>query len=241
MKTIVGRPGGKRRLKKEIVKRIPPHEKYVEPFFGGGSVFFSKNPSMKEIINDLDPSIAKVHKAVQRDNVCCDLKENRQKWENIKRKQQSGKKLTTCEQIYLHTASYGGTGQKYRGKPRKVPRKKVCFTKQHERLQNAKIRNEDGLKLIKKHDSPSTFFYIDPPYHQTGCQYPDKDKLCKIKPTELANTLNEIQGKFLLSYNNHPEVKNAFQGFKINPVETKYSFGKKSNKTKAKELLISNY
>ena len=37
-----------------ILPLIPPHNTYVEPFFGGGAVFFAKQPVMCEVINDID-------------------------------------------------------------------------------------------------------------------------------------------------------------------------------------------
>jgi len=44
--------GGKLNMVKDILPLIPPHTQYVEPFFGGGAVFFAKKPSPHEVIND---------------------------------------------------------------------------------------------------------------------------------------------------------------------------------------------
>ena len=52
-----GRIGSKRKLFKEIVNYIPPHETYIEPFFGGGSVFFLKEKSKFSVINDIDTEL----------------------------------------------------------------------------------------------------------------------------------------------------------------------------------------
>jgi D12 class N6 adenine-specific DNA methyltransferase len=46
--------GGKQQLASTIISIIPNHKIYVEPFFGGGAVFFSKAPSLVEVINDLN-------------------------------------------------------------------------------------------------------------------------------------------------------------------------------------------
>lgn len=245
--TVIGRPGGKTRLKKTILEHIIPHERYVEPFFGGGAVFFAKDPSKEEIINDLDPNVFQIHKDVQETpNLCCNMEGVKEKWEDIKHKLEAGKQLTPCERIYLTAESFGSVGRGFgqRGKKRGT----VCFNKQQQRLQNVKIENKNALHLIKEQDSPQTFFYLDPPYYQTACAYGlNKDvqkDLCKIQPTEIADLVRDIQGKFLLSYNDHPDVRKAFDGFKIQKVETKYSFaaaGDDKNAHHAKELLISNY
>lgn len=53
MKPVLKYPGSKWRIAGEIVARIPEHHTYLEPFFGSGAVFFSKEPSRIEMINDL--------------------------------------------------------------------------------------------------------------------------------------------------------------------------------------------
>ena len=57
MQPFIGYSGGKSRVAKKIVDKIPPHDKYVEPMVGGGSVYFAKSPSNKEVISDLDKSL----------------------------------------------------------------------------------------------------------------------------------------------------------------------------------------
>ena len=54
---MIRRLGGKSKLKNKIIELIPQHKIYVEPFVGGGSVFFGKPNSEIEIINDLDTDI----------------------------------------------------------------------------------------------------------------------------------------------------------------------------------------
>src|SRR5574344_2184345 len=57
--------GSKRQLKKEIVSLFPQHITYVEPFFGGGSVYFEKEPSKVEVINDYDSNVINFYKVLQ--------------------------------------------------------------------------------------------------------------------------------------------------------------------------------
>ncbi len=67
MKAILKYPGSKWRIADEIVKRIPRHHSYLEPFFGSGAVFFNKKPSDIEMINDLDNEIPNLFKCIRDD------------------------------------------------------------------------------------------------------------------------------------------------------------------------------
>src|ERR1700730_701979 len=49
--------GGKQRLSRQIIALFPPHDTYVEPFAGGAQVFFHKEPSTVEVLNDLDGEV----------------------------------------------------------------------------------------------------------------------------------------------------------------------------------------
>src|SRR5262249_357288 len=63
-KTIWGSPAGKKLLAPRLVKLIPPHETYVEPFVGSAAVFFEQPPSDKEILGDADREIAFAYRAL---------------------------------------------------------------------------------------------------------------------------------------------------------------------------------
>jgi len=57
-----GSPGGKSHLAPRIVKLIPKHTTYVEPYAGGAAVFWRKEPSHREVLNDKDPEIAAAYR-----------------------------------------------------------------------------------------------------------------------------------------------------------------------------------
>lgn len=52
MKTPISYYGGKQNLVATILPLIPDHVTYVEPFLGGGAVFWTKPKSEVEVIND---------------------------------------------------------------------------------------------------------------------------------------------------------------------------------------------
>lgn len=65
LKPVMRYPGGKARIAPWIVDLLPPHRIYVEPFFGGGSVFFAKPPATVEVINDLDHRVVNLFRAIR--------------------------------------------------------------------------------------------------------------------------------------------------------------------------------
>ena len=109
LRPILCYPGGKQRLIPAILNRIPPHEKYVEPFFGGGAVFFAKARAKREVIADLDRQIMDVHRAFRRMSEAnfkrCDLRYGRQKFLRLREKRKSGKKMSPCEILQLNKLS----------------------------------------------------------------------------------------------------------------------------------------
>ena len=56
--------GGKSRLSKIIIDAIPAHKTYVEVFAGGAWVFFRKEPSAVEVINDLDKELVSFYRVL---------------------------------------------------------------------------------------------------------------------------------------------------------------------------------
>ncbi|EOS33963.1 DNA adenine methylase, partial [Lachnospiraceae bacterium M18-1] len=53
MRSVLNYPGSKKRIASWIIKHMPPHHSYLEPYFGCGAVLFAKEPSPIETVNDL--------------------------------------------------------------------------------------------------------------------------------------------------------------------------------------------
>jgi DNA adenine methylase len=108
----------------------------------------------------------------------------------------------------------------------------------HHRLRTTYIFNEDFRVFISRIDRPRTFFYCDPPYYGVSSYYAFGFE--RHDHEELAELLRNIKGKFLLSYDDTPEVREMYSWANIEEVETSYSMEKLRNR-KTRELLISNY
>jgi len=244
-------PGGKKKLVKEILKRIPPHRIYVEPMIGAGHIYWAKTPSEVEVINDINPELMKWYKELKTKEVFnCDLTPSKERFYEIKEKQNR----SFCDFLYLTKLSYGCAGEHFgkgsmvkscleRDDPSKctVERFANDFDKYRQRMRNTLVLNKDYREVLHKYDSPETFFYIDPPFWRLSCPYGEGG--CEVTPQELADAVKDLEGKVLISYNDHPDVREAFKGWKIEEVETKYELQRSvTGKPKqVKELLIRNY
>ncbi len=85
MKTLIKWPGGKAREYNKINTLIPENiDKYIEPFFGGGGIFFKLEPK-KSIINDINDKLINLYKLIKKDDVeFYDLlKQIANDWENL--------------------------------------------------------------------------------------------------------------------------------------------------------------
>lgn len=105
------------------------------------------------------------------------------------------------------------------------------------------IENKDFEKLIAQYDRRNTIFYLDPPYYKTEDYYEDVD-FKRSDHERLCGVLLKIKGKFLLSYNDCPEIRELYskEGImiesttRLSNIAQRYDAGKHYP-----ELLISNY
>lgn len=110
-----------------------------------------------------------------------------------------------------------------------------------DRLANTIIENKDFEALICQYDRDNAFFYLDPPYFTTEGMYEVEFK--KEDHIRLRDTLKNIKGKFLLSYNDCEFIREIYKDFyiesftRINNLALRY----KSTSNDFNELLISNY
>ena len=97
------------------------------------------------------------------------------------------------------------------------------------------IEHKDFENLIKVYDRPKALFYCDPPYHSTEKYY--DVQFTEADHIRLRDTLKNIKGKFLLSYNDDEFIRELYNGFKIDAVERQNNI----SGGRFKELIITNY
>ena len=112
------------------------------------------------------------------------------------------------------------------------------------RLQNVYIDHLDFRRCIKNWDRPDTFFYCDPPYFG-ATPYRTRVHTFTIQDHEdLASLLHHTQGKWLLTYNDHPRVRELYASDRRKTISTALNTDKIPHGKKPRvfpQLIIMNY
>ena len=258
MRGIIGRVGGKSKLRDRIVSMMPSHTIYIEPFVGGGSVLFGRkpDPNIREVVNDKDKEVASVYSDTKK------IGDKLDGWPRVDeaafkrllaQKKFSGPLERLRRNVILSAASFRGNRRSFMGQSGmaeeasrggKAKGSGKDYGKYKERLKDVRILNQDWKSVIKKYDSPTALIYLDPPYSTAADRkdYNDND----ITPAEIINFLKGVKGKFILSYDKNAEMRKLAReaGFKIMTVSTTYNRpagkGAASRETK-QEFIIRNY
>lgn len=216
MKPPISYYGGKQAIINHILPLIPYHEVYTEVFFGGGTVFFSKEPAVNETINDRLDIVINFYKVLKNnykalkkliDESLLSKTTHTHALKVIQNKTPSDKTLLawafwyTCNFSYLNKI---GGGIKYSNHqsitpPQALKRKKELFTELLVyRIENAHIENRDALWILNSRNVVKAFHYEDPPY--IGA---DMGHYKGYTMEEYINLLdwnsNKCKGKFILS------------------------------------------
>lgn len=178
--------GGKQRLISRLLPLVPKHTVFVEPFCGGGTMFFRKpfpaitaSHDYREVINDRDRRVvgffeqlrdnpeelmrviaatpyAREEHALARVDTPENPIESARRW------------YTSLMQSFSNSASNGWGTAVFGGNPSATWQSRFGdLWPAAERLRGVYLECDDALKLIERWDSPQTFFYCDPPYPGT--------------------------------------------------------------------------
>jgi DNA adenine methylase len=248
--------GGKRHLAARIVERLAevPHEAYVEPFIGMGGVFLRRpRRAAAEVINDISRDVATLFRVLQRhyeplmDMLRWQLT-SRADFERLLAAAPST--LTDLERaarfLYLQRMAFGGkvAGRSFGvtpGAPGRfdVGKLAIVLDAVRERLAGVTIECLPWAEFIARYDRPGTLFYLDPPYWGCETDY-GQGVFCQADFGQMAQILAGLQGTFLLSINDTPEVREIFGAFEMEEVSLPYSIGTaRDGRPPARELFIA--
>ena len=251
--TPAGYIGGKRNLSRALVAQIDAidHSLYAEPFVGMGGIFFRRRRRPKaEYINDISKDVTTLFRILQRHyQPFLDML----KWRFASRSEFDRLMAVdpaTCTDLeraarflYLQHNAFGGQVSKRNfglsyGQPSKwrLSTLEPLLQDIHDRLDGVWIECLPYVAFIRRLDRPGALFYLDPPY--AGCEDDyGEGVFSEADFATLNDLLGSIEGRFILSINDTPMIRDVFGRFAQQPVELNYRVSGKV--TPARELIIS--
>lgn len=250
---VVSWIGGKRKLAAQILPWIEAidHGCYAEPFIGMGGMFLSRRIAPKvEVMNDRNREVFNFFRMVQvhyqpfveylRYRVT-----SRAEFDRLAAEDPAN--LTEIQRaarfLYLQACAYGGkpAGVSFGVSPSgfhgfDLARLGPSLDALHSRLSAVIIECLDYTEMIRRWDNAETLFYLDPPYYGSEGDY-GRELFDRGEFAKLAAQLAGIKGRFVLSINDHPAIREIFSAFRVSEIEATYSIATHAAK-KVRELVF---
>lgn len=260
IKTPISYYGGKQSMVKEILAIIPEHKIYVEPFFGGGAIYWAKQPARTEVINDVNMNIVNFYEVLKHSYF--DLRKKIEATLHSRETYKRALVVYDCPWLFAEepvvrawafwvvtnqgfSCKVGTWGYNKTSSAHTIQNKVDRFQEElSERLRYTQIEQNEAHKVINSRDSEDAFHYVDPPYidtnqgHYGGYTHEhfrrDLDALANVK------------GKFLLSTYPSDILKEYVEkyGWYTKPIEKMLSASngaKLVNRKRKIEQLTANY
>lgn len=238
-----------------ILSLIPPHEIYVEPFFGGGAVFFAKPRVKVEVINDQNDMLINFYRVMQSrfDELNALIQGTLHSESDYRKAARIYKGEESADDVWKAWAVWVQCNMSFGNKPtagfafsldfkkQTINPKKTIYQTLRRVFEYTFIFSRDFSELPEIYNTPESFYYIDPPYLGSDCGHYSWSEEQEI---ELLDWIEGLKGKFLLSgYPNEIRAKYIERnGWHYKEIEKPLSVDGRRKESKTKiETLIWNY
>ena len=261
-KPIIKWAGGKTQMLHDIMPKVPSaYGKYIEPFIGGGALFFALNPE-QAVISDSNPELINMYQEVawHVDDVIGYLRHYKnteeefysvreKNWMNLSRAE------AAARMIYLNKTCFNGLYRVNKKGQFNVPfgkykTPKYCneeaLSAASKILQKATIVCGDYISVLEEYAEPGDFIFLDPPYLPISV-YSDfkrytKEQFHEEDHRKLAGSVERLQelGCFvILTNSNHPLVHELYAPYKIEVVQTKRYISCNGSKRRGEDVIVT--
>lgn len=261
-KPILKWAGGKTQMLGELMPRVPKtYGRYIEPFFGGGALFFSLKPE-NAIIADSNPELINMYLQVA--NNVDDVIEYLQKYENTSEMfyevrsldwQTLPKAEAAARTIYLNKTCFNGLYRVNRSGQFNTPfgkykNPKICdvdaLRLASEALRKADILCGDYKLVLEHYAQPDDFVFLDPPYlpisENSDFKRYTKEQFYEDDHVELAKMIGSLHERgcyVILTNSNHPLVHQLYEQYKIEVIQTKRHISCHGDTRKGEDVIVT--
>lgn len=254
--------GGKTQLLPVLIPKIPKsYARYVEPFFGGGALYFAIQPE-HALISDSNPELVNMYQAVANDvegvikalsqfenTKECFLRTRALRWESL------DPVLAAARMIYLNRTCYNGLYRVNRKGEFNTPfgayrNPKICDAENLRRasrvLKRAEIRCADCIDILDDEVKAGDFVFLDPPYVPVG-KYGDFKRYTKeqfgdadqVRLADAVGRLHRSSVYAILTNSNHPRVMELYSPYEIEVEATKRNISCRSGSRMGEDAIVT--
>lgn len=260
-KPVLKWAGGKTQLLPELLQRLPfKYGKYIEPFFGGGALYFALEPG-ESVVSDLNPELINMYKTI-RDDVDSVIKElslhenheahyyevRSQEWTELPAT------AAAARTIYLNRTCFNGLYRVNKSGQFNVPfghykNPKILDEKNlravAQALRSARIELGDYRHVLNKFAEPGDLVFLDPPYLPIS-KYSDFKRYTKeqfyeedhIELAEEVKRLHQLGCHVILTNSNHPLVHDLYGEYQIDILQTRRHIAAKADRRAGEDVII---
>jgi len=253
---IIPYMGGKFELSRQLVPMIPDHERYIEVFAGGASMFFRKQKVKENVLNDKDNDVVNLYLSVggHYEEFCeyarwlVKSREIFDRYRNELKDKDFNVPDPKRAAVYYYVIKCAFNNN-FNNPIAKQADWNVNMLNDlaysRKQLDNVMIENLDFRDLPVRYPIKETdFWYLDPPYVIAGerkdyyfYDFNEKDHQDFVN---LCHTIHHSGGNFMVSYDDREEVTDAFKQYNIHKIPCRYA-GQLFAKDVKNELVITNY
>ncbi len=262
--------GGKSRLLAQLLPLLPPGSelmRHVEPFFGGGALFFARRPE-RALLCDVNPSLVATYEAVrdQVDRVIAHLERlsaahKVERYYEVRHRYNHGKRIDQPERaamfVYLNKTCFNGLHRVNRRGEFNVPAGRYdnprildegLLRAAQRMLQGAELRC-GSFEQVLTAAKPGDFVYFDPPYEpvsatasftaysQGGFGRADQERL-----RDVYAELDRRRCKLMLSNSDVPFIRELYAKFRIDVIAAPRAINCDAKKRGlVSEVVVRNY
>jgi DNA adenine methylase len=262
--------GGKGRLLSQLRPLLPSaidRMRHVEPFVGGGALFFSRMPA-RALLTDINPALIATYAAIRDDvdRVVEGLRKlarnhSRQSYYEIRARYNESTRIHSSTRaaifIYLNKTCFNGLHRVNRKGEFNVPvgsyKKPKILNERGLRAASRVLRSAElacvGFERLLERAKPGDFIYFDPPYEplsQTASftSYA-QGGFSRADQTRLRDTFRALDRrgcKLMLSNSNVPFIRSLYRDFRIDTVAAPRAINCNADRRgKVTELVVRNY